>query len=636
MRLAILFLYLLPSFAWSFNLDTTANEVLIQRNDLTVFKIPYYGINLEPSKIKVESKLGSVSYKQSKKNKHQSSLISACDTSVLLTDGDHEVNFKINSEGVLTIYTTSGHISFAIENQQNERFYGGGMQFSHSLLNGHKIVNICEENGIGRGDAPISKWSSLIGVKGEDYSSYYPLPFVVSNKNRGFFIKSSSLSSIEFHHDRTEISAIGKEMNIQLYQNKDMLSIIKEFNQENGRGIEVPDWALGNIIGVQGGTAEIKKKIAPLISRDIPIQGIWIQDWVGKRKTNIGSRLNWKWQLDSTYSGVFEFARQNNLKVLGYINPFFAETGEYTEIGLKKGYFIQENEEAKEFDFGGMKGYMLNIFDPNARDWMKYIIQINLIENGFDGWMADFAEWYPVDKAVDMESHNIYTHEWVKLNHEVLEESGKELYIFHRSGNIGTAQFTQATWCGDQMTNYGLNDGLGSVFNVMMSGGLSGLPPTHSDIGGYTSVKKPIIENVLRTEDLLKDWIKLEAFTPFFRSHEGLLPDQSLQIYSNQDVIEYYGKYAKIHYQLTDYFSDLIEEYKNSGTPVIKHPTLMNQEEIPYSFYVGDDIYIQLSFKTPALPIGFSFFARSEKNNHVYVAYRIGSSVEEMIKSDLK
>lgn len=621
----------LPFISQAYDLDTIKGSIVISNNDIPYFEIPIHSINVEESKAQVSSQLGSVHFKEKQKNKYHPSVTNKTSREITISDGDAEAIF-ILSNGDLTISTSSGFIHFSMVNLDNELFYGGGMQFSHTLLNGEQIVNICEENGVGRGDKPISRWTKLIGVEGAPYASYYPLPFVVSNKNRGFSVDDKALSVIRIGSVQTDITIYNKLSCIHLFTDVNMLGVIQQFNQLNGRGFPFPEWAMGNIIGIQGGTKQIKERLSPLFDRKIPIDAIWIQDWVGKRKTRIGSRLNWAWQLDSSYNGIFEYASNHNLKVLGYINPFFAETGKYTTEGLSNKYFVLEENKVKEFDFGGMKGYMLDLFNPVARSWMKQIIVDNLVQNGFDGWMADFAEWYPLEETDGVSDHNSYVHEWVKLNNEIIQESDKGLFVFHRSGNIGSAHYSQATWCGDQMTSYGSNDGLPSAINAMISGGLSGLPPTHSDIGGYTSIKKPIIKSNLRSTQLLKDWIKLEAFTPFFRSHEGLLPENDIQIYSNTDIIEYYGRYAHIHAKLSSYFLELSDDYHKTGTPIIRHPILVGGKDVPYSFYVGEDIYIQFSTASPEIPNGFELFPSKEGSSNVYIATRIGSQVSELIR----
>ena len=59
---------------------------------------------------------------------------------------------------------------------------------------------------------------------------------------------------------------------------------------------------------------------------------------------------------------------------------------------------------------------------------------------GFDGWMADYGEWLPVDAELfskeDAEAaHNRYPVDWQKLNERVL---GDDQLAFVRSGYLGS------------------------------------------------------------------------------------------------------------------------------------------------------------------------------------------------------
>ena len=188
--------------------------------------------------------------------------------------------------------------------------------------------------------------------------------------------------------------------------------------------------------------------------------------------------------------------------------------------------------------------------------------------------MADFAEWYPLSEEnliEDLKIHNQYPVLWAKLNYEIVcSNSEKELFFFNRSGGIGTENYSAMMWAGDQMVDYSLEDGLGSVFDAYLSSAYSGLPIIHSDLGGYSSVKKPFIKNYLRKKELLKDWMLLEAFTPVFRSHEGLHPESNLQIYSDSSIIQSYKKFSDINHNLLPYFEQLIEERNTYGTPVFR------------------------------------------------------------------
>ena len=58
-----------------------------------------------------------------------------------------------------------------------------------------------------------------------------------------------------------------------------------------------------------------------------------------------------------------------------------------------------------------------------------------------------------------------------------------------RSGSIHSPRVTPLFWLGDQLVTWDSDDGLGSAIIGMLSSGLSGFSLTHSDIGGYTSIK---------------------------------------------------------------------------------------------------------------------------------------------------
>ena len=81
--------------------------------------------------------------------------------------------------------------------------------------------------------------------------------------------------------------------------------------------------------------------------------------------------------------------------------------------------------------------------NPDAWDFAKDLMHL-AIEQGADGWMADYAEWTPIDGAVlfdgsDPEAaHNLMPQLWQTLNAEVAEEAALDqgmgiYYRRHRS-----------------------------------------------------------------------------------------------------------------------------------------------------------------------------------------------------------
>jgi alpha-glucosidase len=641
----LLIVLLVQPFVFAARLDTLQKSLCIYINDQNrpAFTIPIESINGERQELHYHYKLGSHEFKEKRiKNKFKCVLVELNDSVAIFKDGLSSIRIQLEkSQHRLNLHiTNSSHPSvyFDIHAASKELFYGGGIQFSNVALNGKYFSNVAEENGIGRGDQPISRWTKLAGVAGHSHSSYFPLAYFVSDANRGFGFETDQLVRIQFDSDAIRVKVQSQQFTLNLFEEDTMMAIVAAFSAINGRGNPIPSWAMGSILGIQGGIKELERKITKL-GPDAKPNAIWIQDWVGKRPTKFGSRLNWQWMLDTlNYSGIRSWCAARDLKLLGYINPFFAETGKYTEEGLLNGFLLKNADHKSElFDFGGMKGYLLDLKNVNARNWMKDIIKLNLVQNGFDGWMCDFGEWETAKDMVNGDGwHNTYVREWIQLNHEVNQESGNELFIFHRSGTAKTAFYSQSIWLGDQMVSYGENDGLPSVLKAMLSSGLSGLPPVHSDIGGYTAVDFKLIKKYLRSEELLFDWIRLEAFTPVFRTHEGLKPDKDLQVYSTPEISKFYNRYSEINSRLLPYFQSLIKDYTEQGIPVFRHPILVSSNTISSSaVFIGDDLLIVYN---PIADFSFPDFYRFEpswdatESARIQIYIRRGSRVDELLE----
>lgn len=88
---------------------------------------------------------------------------------------------------------------------------------------------------------------------------------------------------------------------------------------------------------MQGGTESVLKKYDVLHKSGSKIVGVWIQDWVNKRKSLGFSRLWWNWELDENhYHDWNQFKNkldQNNVSILIYINPMLTNVE-----GLKEKY----------------------------------------------------------------------------------------------------------------------------------------------------------------------------------------------------------------------------------------------------------------------------------------------------------
>lgn len=513
--------------------------------------------------------------------------------------------------------TAINRLRFTIPCDADEQFYGFGEQFSHFNMKGKKVPIWVQEQGIGRGDGPISFFMSLVGIKGSKFHTYAPMPVFVSTKGRAFYVGNSSYIEIDLtRKNEITFEVWDNELSLRVWKADEPLQLIEKLTEETGRMPQLPGWAYGTWLGLQGGAEKVTKIVDDALAANNPVTAVWIQDWVGKRQVKIGSRLWWHWRADTSLYGDFpafcKAMNERGVKVLGYINSFLALNTPMADEAVSKGLLLKNHEaEPLVLPAGGFDAYMLDLTNPATQKWLKEIIKTNMIEAGLHGWMADFSEGPPMDAVLHSGEpietyHNRYSVDWVRLNREAIKEAGKEgeIVFFNRAGFTHSPEHSTLFWAGDQMHSYGKNDGLKSAINGILTGGISGISLNHSDIGGYTSVKQPILRSK-RKHDLFYRWTEVNAFMPVFRTHEGLRPEINVQSYTDSAAQQFFARFGRIHKALEKYIYNLNMIAAKTGHPVVRHPWLQFPEDaecqkLQYQFMLGDALLVAPVLKKKA------------------------------------
>lgn len=271
---------------------------------------------------------------------------------------------------------------------------------------------------------------------------------------------------------------------------------------------------------------------------------------------------------------------------------------------------------------------MIDLANPYAFEWFKQIIKDNMISLGVSGWMADFAEYMPFDgvtyaqmnstkpptenssdfSSFQFESdprkdpnsfHNVYPREWARLNKEAVQElmqsrnETSDIVYFMRSAYSDSPKYCDAFWNGDQLHTWDMLDGMESSIYGSLSMSLSGLSFMHSDIGGYTTlnldprvaikfgekvtqIRIPVLDRrarfVRQNRELFYRWMENGVFTSIsmFRTHEGSVPDENLQVWTDTDLSDMFGFYTRMYMKLHKYRKVLMEEHMTKGYPVLR------------------------------------------------------------------
>lgn len=466
-----------------------------------------------------------------------------------------------------------------IKSEKDEKIYGLGEQMSYFNLKGRVFPIWTSEPGVGRNKNTYITWRSDVENKagGDYYWSNFPQATYISKRGYYLHLNSTAYSKFDFvKDDFTEIEVWEIPSKIIIQRGRSLLDLVKKLSNLLGRQPKLPEWVYnGLIIGAQGGSKRVEKILRDSLEQGIQVAGLWAQDWCGKKVTSFGKRLKWNWQWEeSEYPGLPELIKElekENIKFLGYVNPYLLEGTDLYKEGLEKGYFAKKLDDSEYLvDFGEFYCSVVDFTNPDAFDWFKEIIKKNMIEFGLGGWMADFGEYLPTDVKLfngssAMIEHNHWPVLWARCNYEALKETGKleEIVYFMRAGAAGSQKYCSLLWAGDQSVDFSIDDGLISVVRAALSSSMTAIGMTHSDIGGYTS----LFGNV-RTKELFQRWTEMSAFTPFMRTHEGNRPDENFQYYEDIDTMKFLAKFTKIYTKIAPYIKKYVIIASEEGIPV--------------------------------------------------------------------
>ena len=437
------------------------------------------------------------------------------------------------------------------------------------------------------------------------YETYYAQPTFISSRKYYFHSLTTARCVFDFGY-KNEWNMVKTDAVSPFYIGfgESFEALLSNLSEVVGRQPALPEWVYdGMILGVQGGTQTMLEKLETARSAGIPVSGLWIQDWEGRRVTAVGKQLFWNWEWDSElYPGLDKEIPKLNaqgVKVLGYINPFLAVEKPLYKEASAKGYCVK-NREGEDYyvTITTFPAAMVDLTNPDAYAWIKNIIKKNMIEFGLSGWMADFGEYLPTDCVLysgeDPELvHNTWPARWAQVNREAVEESGKlgEIMFFTRAGFSATPRYSTMMWCGDNHVDFSHDFGLPSVIPAMLNLSCCGFGLSHSDIGGYTS-----FFNLKRSEEVYMRWCEMNAFSLLMRGHEGLNPDINAQFDASEAVLAHGAKMAKLHVALAPYLKELAEENAATGVGAVRPLFFYYDEpqayEEAYEYLLGRELLV--------------------------------------------
>lgn len=499
-----------------------------------------------------------------------------------------------------------------------EAFFGLGTQVTGLNLRGRTYPLWTQEQGNGKPEN-----GGVFPLNNIPEAAYAPMGVWHSSAGYSAIIGHDAYSELDLcerHDDRVSLRSFGEPSAYPEFvlvageSPKERLTAITEYT---GRlNPEPPAWVFGPWLDAVGGAWRIEEVVKAARDNDIPASAVWAEDWIGGENTGTGFRLSYKWAWDTdTYPmlpGRIDGLHADGFAFLAYFNPFVPETVPRWQEAVDNGYLIEDagGDVITFKDPAFRDASLVDLSDPQAVEWLKGYQTTAARDLEIDGWMADFAEWWPLEAQPEGEAtgwnyHNRYPLAWQRANRASLESvhqgdterGANDWTFFARSGwastNGGSAGTTPTMWGGDQDTDWDYDDGFPTIIPIGTHVGLAGVAIFGSDIAGYNSIGTPNT-----TKELFFRWSAAGAFHPLMRTHHGGDECENWSFDRDDESIAHFRRWASVHTLLYPYFRTLAAEAMQKGWPITRHPWLVEPEAAKlwegedYLWFVGDDILV--------------------------------------------
>jgi alpha-glucosidase len=365
-----------------------------------------------------------------------------------------------------------------------------------------------------------------------------------------------------------------------------------------------PRWALGHHHARWGfGSAEeVRRVVAGYRSRGLPLSAVHldIDHYRGHRVFTVDS------ERFPDLPALAEELRADGVRLVSIVDPAVkAEPGNPVyDSGAECGAFVRDarGREVRGVVWSGESVYP-DFTDPRARKWWGGLYAERLAQ-GFSGMWHDMNEpvsfaafgdrTLPLSARHDLEgrggdhreAHNVYGLAMARAGYEGLRElrPQERPFLFSRSGWAGMQRYG-GTWSGDVTTGW---PGLRASLALVLGLGLSGVPYSGPDVGGFTGSPSP---------ELYLRWFQLAAWLPLFRTHSAIDAGRREPWEFGEEVLQHARAALRERRRLLPYFVTLSHVAQRTGAPYVrpvwwKTPGDRGLRDCEDAFLLGDALLV--------------------------------------------
>lgn len=509
----------------------------------------------------------------------------------------------LSAADVVVLLTISAEVGidrmFAASTCTLDHAVGFGAQTHDVDHKGQIVPSWVSEQGVGKLDT--DELPAVWQVVGRRHTSHAPLPAFVTDRAAGyvvetsFFARTSVCADGAAYHgalanpargaptdDELAFEVFDRFLQLRIYAGDTPRDAQARLSDDMGRPPLLPPWALAPWNDAIFGTDSVRAFAERVRAEDIPSSAIWSEDWRGGEDVGGGLyRLDEDWRVDPVlypnFDELVQDVRALGFQQLVYFNTFVTEGGDVFDEITEGGLAIKRADGSTHLFTGVDADFSPTTLLDLSSDAGKSYVADHLrdaLDLGVRGWMADFAEWLPVEDVVlasgedPARAHNSYPIAWQQVNRSVIENAGllegdDAAVAFVRSGWNGSQPLAQVFWAGDQRTSFNDDDGFPTVLPIGIGLAAVGFPFITHDVAGYQSSTNDPVDL-----ELFQRWSALGAFTPVMRTHHGTHAFANVQVFSDETTTAHWKRYAQIHIRLYPYLRRVVlDAVAEGGAP---------------------------------------------------------------------
>ena len=420
-------------------------------------------------------------------------------------------------------------------------------------------------------------------------NSQISVPFVVSSLGYGFLWNNPALGQAIFGKNYTQWTALStRQMDYWVTVADTPKALLETYTSVTGRAPEFPE----DLMGLWQCKLRYRTQEEVLeVAHRYEAEGIHIDQIVI-------DFFHWTvqgdWKFDKTYwpdpKAMVEELHRMGIKVIVSVWPSVDRRSENFGPMLERGLLIRtERGAAQTYDYQG-DCVEIDVFNPEAREYIWQVCQKNYGSLGIDGYWLDNSEpdygvydfdHYRYFEGPALSCSNLYPQLYCRAFDDPMRRHAPFVNLI-RCAWAGSQKYAALVWSGDVPSTFeAFRDQLKAGLNM----GLAGIPWWTTDIGGFMTddVSDPLFLQ------LLIRWYQFAVYSAVLRMHGDRGPynipplddrdwgggylhtGQSNELWSyGEENYRIMRKYYDIRIGMHDYIKGLFEEASQNGSPLIR------------------------------------------------------------------